>query len=63
MPSKADVENESDAELVAWGLDIESGLTEWEVGFLEDMRKLVKGGTKLTHGRRKKLEQIIMEKG
>jgi len=58
-----DVEMATDQELVDWGLDIEEGLTEWEMNFLEDMRRVLKSGVNLTRGRRLKLEEIITEKG
>jgi len=63
MPSHEDVKGESDAELVSWGLEIESGLTDWEITFLEDMKIRVDEGSGFTEAMRGKLEQIVMEKG
>jgi len=63
MASQEDVRGQEDEELVAWGLDIEDGLTPWEMTFMEDMDKRVKAGEQITANMRLKLEQIIMEKG
>jgi hypothetical protein len=63
VASPEDVKKESAAELVSWGLSIEKGLTDWEIKFLEDMNKRIKGEERLSVGMRNKLEQIIVEKG
>jgi len=63
MASDEDVNVETNEALVAWGLDIESGLSEWEVSFLEDADRRLKQGRSLTAMQRNKLEQIIREKG
>ena len=42
---------------------IESGLSEWEVNFVDDVTKQVEAGEKLSGPQRKKAEQILGEKG
>jgi len=55
--------DETDEELVEWALSIEAGLSTWEMDFIEDMKKLVDADTKLSPGRRSKLEEIVKNKG
>jgi hypothetical protein len=63
MANADDVKKETNQELVAWGLDIEEGLTDWEMEFLESAKKRLNSGHPLTPPMRKKLEEIITEKG
>jgi hypothetical protein len=42
---------------------IENGLSEWEVGFVDDVTKQVEAGGSLSKDQRKKAEQILEEKG
>jgi len=62
MASREDVKDETDQELIEWGLSIEDGLSDWEMKFLEDMQAVAKLSP-LSPGRRTKLEEIIMDKG
>lgn len=62
MPNP-DVTGQTSEELVAWGLDIEDGLTDWEIRFLEDMQARVESHQQITEGMRSKLEQIIVDRG
>lgn len=61
MATHDDVKDETDEELVAWALDLE-GTTAWETKFVEDMEKVLKEGEGLSPGRRKKLQEIILER-
>lgn len=63
MADPADVKPQTDRELIEWGLDIEEGLTEWEMTFLESARNRLNQGFSITSLMRTKLEQIIIEKG
>ena len=53
----------TDKELMEILCEIESGLTDWEVEFIEDVTKRVETGEVLSKGRREKAEQIRREKG
>ena len=63
MASREDVVNETTTELVAWGLDIEEGLTDWETSFLESLQDQLRDGRDISTRQRTKLEQIIQAKG
>lgn len=52
-----------DEELVEALCDIDDGLTEWEVEFVESIAKQFKAKGYLTSGQRTKAEQILDEKG
>jgi len=52
-----------DEDLVGALCDIEDGLNEWEVEFVDSIAKQFKAKGYLTPGQRKKAEQIFDEKG
>lgn len=54
----------SDRELVDALCDIESGLTDWEVNFVEDVAtQIIDNKQLLSEAQLKKAEQILEEKG
>ena len=63
MADLADVKEQNDEELIAWGLDIDEGMTTWEVEFMESMKKRLDNGQEITATMRVKLEQIVEERG
>lgn len=52
-----------DAKLVDDLCAIESGLSDWEVGFVESLAKQIEVGRKLSDKQRAKAEKILEEKG
>ena len=66
MPTNDDVQGQTDRELVDWALDIEEGLTDWEVNFIESLDSYLKDQRPLSTregGQRDILEKIIKKKG
>ena len=52
----------SDSDLVEEVCEIESGLSDWEVKFIEDVTKQVEDQQELTWRQRSKLAQIISQR-
>jgi len=56
-------QREHDLGMVDDANEIESGLTEWEMNFVEDMNKWLESNPILTEKQYKKLKTILEEKG
>lgn len=54
-------EDLTDAELMADLCEIEEGLSEWEVEFVDDVSKRLERSGSLTDGQRRKAEEIWEE--
>ena len=63
MPDRREVMTQTDRELVAWASDIEDGLTEWEVEFVESLNRWLEDRGALTDKQRSTLERIVEKKG
>ena len=53
----------SDTDIVEELCEIDSGLTEWELEFVDSINEWVDCGNQLTEKQRKKAESILQEKG
>ena len=56
-------EPQSDADLVKALLDVEEGLTGWELDFADSIAKQVEAGRELSDKQREKIEQILERLG